>query len=245
MKCKWKKCSNVVVITRTNGTPKVYCSKVCGTRAAADAWYQRNKPPARIPKPKKPKKPLINQEPIHGEVWRESVNYPGFYMVSNKGRVKVDPDIYSKSPATNNYTPGYILKKMSSGNGRGYKKFSASPLARKTFPGSPVSPLIHREVALAFIPNPEDKLEVNHKNGVKHDNSLENLEWVTQQENLDHARDNGLIGGYCYTKNKTSLVMEFEFLSCAEPVTEDEFYSLITEALKDTELVVSGKRILV
>lgn len=53
---------------------------------------------------------------------------------------------------------------------------------------------IHRLLAVAFIPNPENKPDINHKNGVKTDFSLSNLEWCTKSENMNHAYANDLIG---------------------------------------------------
>lgn len=66
------------------------------------------------------------------------------------------------------------------------------PRVQPVFKGKRFNLSIHRLIAEAFIPNPENKAEVNHKDGNKKNFSLANLEWSTKQENMTHALNTGL-----------------------------------------------------
>ena len=101
-------------------------------------------------------------------------NIEGFksYQISDTGLVKSLPKRGNKS--------NFLILKESD-NGKGYKKVGLNEDGKfKQF-------YIHRLVAKAFIPNPENKKTVNHKNGIKHDNRVENLEWNTYSENNFHS----------------------------------------------------------
>ena len=111
---------------------------------------------------------------LEDEVWKDVVGYEELFSVSNKGR------LFSKR--TNK-----ILKQNIVGNG--YNACVTKLNGRK---GSNLVMKIHREVAKAFIPNLDELPFVNHIDGDKLNNNVENLEWVTPRENVVHALALGL-----------------------------------------------------
>lgn len=118
------------------------------------------------------------------EIWKDIEGYEKSYKVSNYGRVKsLDRNItYSNGRICNH--KGKILSPMLSNNGYLYVHLLENTKRVKYS--------VHRLVAETFIKNDENKLEVNHKNGLKLDNRLKNLEWSTRQENVDHSYKIGL-----------------------------------------------------
>lgn len=98
------------------------------------------------------------------EIWKAIPGYEG-YEVSNLGNVKYLDKVLYQGIMKN----GYLRVSINS------KRY-----------------LVHRLVALTFIPNLENKRTINHINGIKTDNKITNLEWATDAENLKHALDTGL-----------------------------------------------------
>lgn len=121
------------------------------------------------------------------EQWRGIKNYENKYEVSNLGRVR---SIERKSsPFDNNGTITVRRVKeiiLKPGLFRGYKRVDLCKNGKHEILR------VHRLVASAFISNPDNKPEVNHKNGAKDDNDTNNLEWCTRYENAHHAKENGL-----------------------------------------------------
>lgn len=81
--------------------------------------------------------------------------------------------------------------------------------------------LVHHLTALAFIPNPENKPEVNHKDGNKLNNNVENLEWSTRSENIQHAYDNGLKRVTEEHKRKISVANKGKYVKPVKVIFND------------------------
>jgi len=111
------------------------------------------------------------------EMWLPVIGYEKYYKISNKGRLR---RILKKS----SLKYGNVLKPAKSRCGY--------YLAVMSVNGKCKSFSVHRLVAKAFIPNPENKPQVNHIDGVKANNFVENLEWNTASENVLHAFRTGL-----------------------------------------------------
>ncbi len=127
------------------------------------------------------------------EIWKDIEGYEGFYMASYCGKIKSLDRFVNGNGGSKQFKKGKILKPF---------------LTRKGYPmvdmkingvGRHIS--VHILIAKTYVPNPENKPQVNHKDGIKINTAAWNLEWNTNEENMAHAIANGLrpiipLGGY-------------------------------------------------
>ena len=107
------------------------------------------------------------------EIWKDIQGYEGYYQVSNLGRIKNVKNGKNKVRKISYDKLGYPYINLSKNGIRKTKK-------------------VYRIVAETFIPNPENKKTVNHKDGDPSNSKIDNLEWATHQENINHAWETGL-----------------------------------------------------
>lgn len=135
---------------------------------------------------------------MHKEIWKNT-EFDG-YMVSNLGRVKHNDKILKATDRGNGYLTVFIYGK---------------------------NRYLHRIVAQAFIPNPENKPQVNHIDGNRSNDCVENLEWVNRLENAKHAKE-VLKKDWCMVRKKVQMI------------TVDK--NILFNSIKDADVYLFGKR---
>lgn len=120
------------------------------------------------------------------EIWKDIEGFEGLYQISNMARVK---SLQRRINTTSNRVKCTAIvneRIMKPGISNGYYSLGLSNGKRYTR-------LLHRLMGIAFLPNPLCLPQINHKDGNKLNNSLDNLEWCTIHYNISHAFDTGLI----------------------------------------------------
>ena len=114
------------------------------------------------------------------ENWKDIKGYEGLYQVSDLGRVKsLERDAYFPNGTFHHHVEEKILVPNSNGNGYLHVQLCKNGEKKQKY--------VHRLVAMAFIPNPENKPQVNHKDEVKTNNAVDNLEWCTSAYNVNYG----------------------------------------------------------
>lgn len=122
------------------------------------------------------------------EIWKDIPDYDGYYQASNLGRIRSLDRMVTRvrnGVEHSYFKPGRILLPHIEGSGYWQVLICIHGVIKK-------HKKVHRLVAQAFIPNPENKRCINHKDGNKGNNAVSNIEWNTHSENLKHAHKTGL-----------------------------------------------------
>lgn len=136
------------------------------------------------------------------EVWKNISGYEGLYQVSNLGRIKSLPHkVYNKLIGE------YISKEKILKQGSLVRGYKGVGLYKN---GKEKTQKVHRLVAEAFIPNPNNYPEVNHKNEDTSDNRVTNLEWCTSKYNSNYGTRTQRIAQKNLNRNKSKRVLQLD-----------------------------------
>lgn len=160
---------------------------------------------------------------MDNEIWKDIIGYEGYYQISNQNRVKS----LSRSVRKNDsYTPYIIPEKIMAcaiGSTGYYMVVLEKNKVKKLWK-------VHRLIAIHFIPNPNNKPNINHIDANRRNNRIENLEWCTQSENIKHAYNIGTmvvkpIFGRIMRKRSVINIETNQIFDCIKKASKTTKYS--------------------
>lgn len=128
----------------------------------------------------------LSVESLPGEIWKDIPGYEGLYQISNFARVKSLERVLI-NPNSKRRKVYYASLRILKQSGNEYKKVALANKRHNKYCS------VHRLLAESFMPNPLNYKEVNHIDGNKFNNQLNNLEWCSRKQNAVHAFSTGLI----------------------------------------------------
>ena len=168
------------------------------------------------------------------ELWKDVVGYEGWYKISNIGNVKRIKKIHCNHGKKNYVFREYILKP--SKDRKGYLVVTVTDCVSKKHVK------VHRLVAQAFIPNPDEKEQVDHINRCVSDNRVENLRWCTNKENQLNTKNNVILkcNGFSMTVSEWSKKTEIKAATISARISR----GWTAEEALNVQPLEAGKRLL-
>lgn len=158
------------------------------------------------------------------EIWKDVLGYEGIYQISSLGRVRSLSRQMFNGKGYFNSKEKFLIPRITT---KGYYSFSLTKKNKTT------DFLTHRLIAVAFIENPFNKRTVNHKDSVRTNNSISNLEWASYRENHCHrvskiAKSSKFVG-VCFHKAtkkwESNICVSGKLIHLGIYKTEEEAYS--------------------
>lgn len=154
---------------------------------------------------------------MESEEWKDVVGYEGLYQVSSLGNVRRDGRILKNQYNSHGYKHVVLRRPHNERKWGNHGVGTTSP--------------IHRLVALAFIPNPENKQTVDHINRDKADNRIENLRWATSEEQQQNRDWTPGLSGYKYIVTVRTNCWRFMIIRNKQVIVR-QFFNNLDEAVR-------------
>lgn len=134
------------------------------------------------------------------DIFYDVPGYEGFYQITKSGIIKSLPKLLKAKLGSTALRKEKNLRGNLGKNGYRITCFTKDGIKKYL--------KVHRLLAITFIPNPDNLPHINHINGIKTDNNLENLEWITLENNAHHAREIGLYRGLNGEQNTMAILTD-------------------------------------